>query len=182
MTSPASLRRSSLIVRVATGVSTLAAAVWLGGILVLGAIVAPIVFHEVPAPTSADAMTHVFLRFDKVALVALLVAAVAEAVAGRMVPPRSGVETARLVLGALAGVLAVVQASWLSPTIADLHAQGAIRGLGALGEALEVFHHRSELCGKTEVLLLLGFIALAPFRGVGEKIQSRGTDSSVEVG
>jgi hypothetical protein len=174
--------KPSVVVRIATGVSTLAAAVWLGGILVLGAIVAPIVFHEVPAPTSADAMTHVFLRFDRVALVALLVAAVAEAVAGRIAPPRSALETARLVLGALAGVLAVVQASWLSPAIADLHAQGAIRGLGALGEALEVMHKRSELCGKTEVVLLVGFLVLAAFRGPAEKIQSRGTDSSGEVG
>ena len=57
--------KSWLVVRIATAISTLAAAVWLGGILVLGAIVAPIVFHEVPAPTSADAMTHVFLRFDR---------------------------------------------------------------------------------------------------------------------
>jgi len=156
--------KSSVLVRVATGVSTLAAAVWLGGILVLGAIVAPIVFHEVPAPTSADAMTHVFLRFDKVALIALLVVAVAEAVAGRIAPPRSRVETVRLVCGALAGVLAVVQASWLSPAIADLHAQGAIRNLGPLGEALEVMHKRSELCGKTEVFLLVGFLVLGAFR------------------
>ena len=174
--------KPSTVVRVATGVSTLAAAVWLGGILVLGAIVAPIVFHEVPAPTSADAMTHVFLRFDRVALVALLVAAVAEAVAGRIAPPRSALETARLVFGALAGVLAVVQASWLSPAIADLHAQGAIRGLGALGEALEVMHRRSELCGKTEVFFLVGFLALAAFRGQPEKIQSGGANSSGDVG
>jgi hypothetical protein len=174
--------KPSVIVRVATGVSTLAAAVWLGGILVLGAIVAPIVFHEVPAPMSADAMTHVLLRFDKVALVALLVAAVAEAVAGRIAPPRAALETGRLVFGALAGVLAVIQASWLSPAIADLHAQGAIRGLGALGQALEVMHKRSELCGKTEVLFLVAFLALAAFRGQPEKIQPRGTNSSAEAG
>lgn len=178
--------KSEVIVRVATGVSTLAAAVWLGGILVLGAIVAPIVFHEVPAPTSADAMTRVFLRFDRVALVALLVAAVAEAVAGRVAPPRSRLETARLVFGALAGALAVVQASWLSPAIADLHAQGAIRGLGPLGEALEVIHHRSELCGKTEVLFLVGFLVLVAARrgshGTAEKIHPSVDDSSHEVG
>lgn len=170
--------KSWLVVRIATAISTLAAAVWLGGILVLGAIVAPIVFHEVPAPTSADAMTHVFLRFDRLALVSLLVLSVAEAIAGRLAPPRSAVETARLVCGALAGALAVVQASWLSPSIADLHAQGAIRGLGALGEALEVMHRRSELCGKTEVFLLVGFLALAAFRTQPEKIQLDRSESS----
>lgn len=172
--------KSEVIVRVATGVSTLAAAVWLGGILVLGAIVAPIVFHEVPAPTSADAMTRVFLRFDRVALVALLVAAIAEAVAGRLAPPRSTLEMVRVVFGALAGALAVVQASWLSPAIADLHAQGAIRGLGPLGEALEVMHHRSELCGKTEAFFLVGFLVLVAVRrganGPAEKFHSDGPD------
>ncbi len=150
--------------RIATAASSLAAAVWLGGILVLGAIVAPIVFHEVPAPTSADAMTHVFLRFDRVALVALAVVGVAEAVAAAAAPPRTRLERLRLAAGALAGVLALVQATWLSPTIADLHAAGAIRGVGALGAALEVAHGRSEACGKSEVFLLVAFLGLTAFR------------------
>lgn len=156
--------------RIATGASTLAAAVWLGGILVLGAIVAPIVFHEVPAPTSADAMTHVFLRFDRVALGALAVVGIGEALASRFAPPSTRVEQARLAVAALAGVLALVQATWLSPTIADLHAQGAIRGVGPLGLALEVTHARSEACGKSEVFLLVAFVTLTAFRRYDRKI------------
>lgn len=150
--------------RIATAASLLAAAVWLGGLVVLGAIVAPIVFHEVTAPMSADAMTHVFLRFDRVALVALSVVGVAEAVAARSAPPRTWPERIRLASVALAGVLALVQALWLSPAIAELHAGGAIRGLGPMGDALEVMHRRSELCGKTEVVLLVSFLALSAFR------------------
>jgi putative copper export protein len=38
-------------------VQLLSIAVWAGGLLALGAIVAPIVFRTVPAPTSADAMS-----------------------------------------------------------------------------------------------------------------------------
>lgn len=150
--------------RIATAASSLAAAIWLGGIVVLGAIVAPIVFHEVPAPTSADAMTHVFLRFDRVALVALALVGVGEAVAARLAPPRTIVERVRLAAAALAGALALVQATWLSPTIAELHQRGAIRGLGELGLQLETVHRRSELCGKTEVVLLVVFLALGAFR------------------
>ncbi|CAN5456901.1 hypothetical protein BH09MYX1_BH09MYX1_52260 [soil metagenome] len=156
--------RPNLAASIATGVSLLSSALWLGGILVLGAIVAPIVLTEVPAPTSADAMTHVFLRFDRVAPFSLVVIGISEAIAGRLAPPRRRVEQVRLVAVAIAGALALVQALWLSPTISDLHQQGAIRGLGPLGLALEVAHHRSELCGKSEVALLAAFVVLSAFR------------------
>ena len=45
-------------------VALLAIAVWLGGLLALGAVVAPVVFSMVSMPASADAMTTVFRRFD----------------------------------------------------------------------------------------------------------------------
>lgn len=165
--------------KIATAASLLAAAIWLGGLVVLGAIVAPIVFHEVTAPMSADAMTHVFLRFDRVALVALIVVGVAEAVSARVAPPRTWPERVRLAAVALAGVLALVQALWLSPAIAELHAGGAIRGLGPMGDALEVVHRRSELCGKTEVFLLVAFLGLSAFRRYGaEKFRRHETDTA----
>ena len=75
--------------KIATAASLLAAAMWLGGLVVLGALVAPIVFHEVTAPMSAAAMTHVFLRFDRVSLVALIVVGFAEAVSARVAAPRT---------------------------------------------------------------------------------------------
>ena len=49
----------------------LAVAVWLGGLAALGAVAAPVVFSRVPWPSSADAMTIVFRRFDAVAMAAL---------------------------------------------------------------------------------------------------------------
>ncbi len=166
---PAATAGSPRGARVAAAVATLAAALWLGGLVVLGAIVAPTVFHEVPAPSSADAMTLVFLRFDKLAMSAAAVVALAE-VARRWLEHRQGVAasragTARLLVGSAAALLAVVQGAWLSPHIAALHLAGAIRGLGPLGEALNRYHGWSETCGKTESLLLVGYLVIAAALG-----------------
>src|SRR5579885_369781 len=105
------------VVRLVSGsLALLATGVWLGGILVLGAIVAPIVFREVPAPTSADAMTLVFTTFDKLAMTCAAIVAVAEVVRFRIDRPEKidRVDVARLVVIAFAGALAVVQGTWLS--------------------------------------------------------------------
>jgi len=60
-------------------VSSLAAAIWLGGLLALGAIVAPTVFHNVSYPENANAMTLVFRRFDLVAMACAAAALAGEA-------------------------------------------------------------------------------------------------------
>ncbi|HEY2370395.1 MAG TPA: DUF4149 domain-containing protein [Polyangiaceae bacterium] len=145
----------------AVSLAFLATGVWLGGILVLGAIVAPTVFREVPAPTSADAMTIVFTTFDKLAMTCAAIIAVAEVVRFR-IDQRAvdKIDVARLAVIALAGALAVVQGTWLSPAIVALHRDGAIRGLGPLGERLDRIHAWSERCGKTESLLLLVLVVL----------------------
>jgi hypothetical protein len=146
---------------VAGSLALLATGVWLGGILVLGAIVAPTVFREVPAPTSADAMTLVFTTFDKLAMTCAAIVAVAEVVRYRIDRrPVTAIDVARLAVIAVAGALAVVQGAWLSPTIVALHRDGAIRGLGPLGERLDHFHAWSERCGKTESLLLIVLVVL----------------------
>ena len=151
------------VVRLASGaLALLAAGVWLGGLLVLGAIVAPVVFREVPAPGSADAMTIVFTTFDKLAMMCAAIVAVAEVVRFRIDRPTkiTRVDVARLAIIATAGALAVVQGTWLSPAIVALHRDGAIRGLGPLGERLDRIHAWSERCGKTESLLLLVLVVL----------------------
>ncbi len=143
-----------------SAVSFLAAAVWLGGILVLGAVVAPIVFHMVHAPDSADAMTTVFLTFDKVAMSSAVVIALTEAARSRFGPIRR-VDLARLASVMTAFALAFIQGLLLSPKIAELHTQGAIRNVGELGLQLETTHKWSELCGKTESFALVVFVVLA---------------------
>jgi hypothetical protein len=153
---------SAAIRLAAAALALIATGVWLGGILVLGAIVAPIVFREVPAPTSADAMTLVFTTFDKLAMTCAAIVAVAEVVRFRIDRPEKigRIDVARLSIIALAGALAVVQGTWLSPAIVALHGSGAIRGLGPLGERLDVIHAWSERCGKAESLLLLVLVVL----------------------
>lgn len=131
-------------------VSGLAVAVWLGGLLVLGAVVAPTVFRNVPAPYAADAMTLVFRRFDRVALVASGVAIVAEALRARRSPA--------LALLVVAAALAAVEAIHFSPAIEALHRGGAVRGLGAAGAELDSIHHWAERLAKAEVFALIGFV------------------------
>jgi uncharacterized membrane protein len=137
----------------------LALALWLGGLVVLGAVVAPTVFRIVPAPTSADAMTVVFRRFDVIAMGAAAVALVSEVLLARgRRTTRS--DLARVAAIVIAAVLAIVEALWLSPAIAALHRAGAIRGLDAPGLELERLHHLAETAAKGELLLLLAVVVL----------------------
>ena len=146
---------------VVTGVAImqlLAIAVWAGGLLALGAIVAPIVFRVVPAPTSADAMTLVFRRFDGVAMACAAVALVAEAGFAARGGKVNRLDFARAAVLVVAAGLAITIGAWLSPGISELHQAGAIRGLGAPGQALERLHHLAESLAKLElVCLLVGF-------------------------
>jgi uncharacterized membrane protein len=142
-----------------SALSLVAAAVWLGGIVVLGAVVAPTVFRIVHAPDSADAMTTVFLTFDKIAMSAAVVIAVTEVLRSRMGPVRR-VDLARLSTAVVASGLAFAQGLWLSPRIAELHAHGAVRNVGELGQRLESVHRMSEFCGKTESVALVVFLVL----------------------
>jgi putative copper export protein len=154
-----STRGRRLVDQVATVVAVIAAGAWLGGLLVLGAIVAPVVFHTVPAPTSADAMTIVFRRFDGVAMACGAVLAVAEVVRVRT----SGVDrrvATRVALAAVAVAVGLVMGLWVSPEIARLHELGAIRGLDPLGERLDAVHNWATRLGKVEAIALIGVITL----------------------
>lgn len=145
--------------RIAAVVAVVAAGAWAGGLLVLGAIVAPVVFQNVPAPTSGDAMTIVFRRFDRVAMACGAALAVAEVVRARA----SGVDrrvAARIALAAVAVAASLAIGLWASPEIARLHQEGAIRGLGPLGERLDAVHDWASRLGKVEVLALVAVITL----------------------
>jgi hypothetical protein len=142
-------------------VQLLALAVWAGGLLALGAVVAPIVFRVVPAPTSADAMTLVFRRFDAVAIACSAVALIAESVFALRGGKVTRVDVARGVCLVGAAGLAITIGAWLSPSIADLHHAGAVRYLGEAGRALERLHRLAETLAKMELVLLLAGFALS---------------------
>ncbi|HZU85380.1 MAG TPA: DUF4149 domain-containing protein, partial [Polyangiaceae bacterium] len=141
-------------------VSLLAVALWLGGLVALGALAAPVVFSVVPLPTSADAMTIVFRRFDVVAMACAAVVLATEAARVLARLPFARADHARAVASAAAGALAVFGGTSVSPRIAALHAAGAVRGVGVSGTELARLHDVAEWCGKGEVILLVVVLAL----------------------
>lgn len=159
MTAP----RTAIDPRVRVAVATiyvLAIAAWAGGLVVLGAIVAPTVFRNVPAPSSADAMTLVFRKFDGVAMTSAAIALVAEATLFLKDGKATRLDLVRGAAAVVAGVLAIVVGAWLSPGISELHRNGAIRGLNDAGIALERLHRLAEIAGKGQLALLLVVLVL----------------------
>lgn len=162
MSAPVRLRVPSSL----DGVTMLAVSLWLGGLVVLGTVVAPTVFRNVPPPYGADAMTLVFRRFDRIAMAAGVIGTVAEVV--RLVRARrtsragttsmAWLDWARGAMITAAATLALAQGLSLSPTIEGLHRSGAVRGVGAQGQALDVVHHWAERSGKAQVGLLLAYL------------------------
>lgn len=143
--------------------STLAlllAGAWAGGALVTGALVAPVVFHRVPAPTSGDAMTEVFMRFDRAALAIAATLVFTEVALALLRKPLLRTDVARLLLAiALVGLI-VAEASWVSPSIAALHQAGAVRGIGPGGAEIEHLHVVAKRIGMAEVLALVALVGL----------------------
>lgn len=136
-------------------VQLLALAVWAGGMLALGAIVAPIVFRVVHAPASADAMTLVFRRFDSVAITCAVIALVAEAAFAMRGGKITRLDVVRGLCLVVAAGLAITIGAWLSPGIAELHRGGAVRHVGEAGMALERLHRLAEALAKIDMALVL---------------------------
>jgi hypothetical protein len=147
-------------VPVVAAIYLLALALWLGGLVVLGAIVAPTVFRIVPAPSSADAMTVVFRRFDVIAIAAGVVALVSEALFAFRGPKPKKRDLVRALSALIACAIAVTEGLWLSPAIQALHRDGAIRGSGPDGMELERLHHLAETLAKGELVLIVIVFAL----------------------
>jgi hypothetical protein len=146
--------------RAASALALVALAVWLGGLVVLGAVVAPTIFTLVSMPASADAMTMVFLRFDVVAMSCAAVVLTTEALRAVGRVPFARVDHARAGVSVLAAAAAVYEGASVSPRIAALHAAGAFRGRGAEGIELDRLHHWAETLGKAEVILLVAVVVL----------------------
>ncbi len=160
-----SAKRRDLIDRAAGTVGAIAAGTIAGGMLALGACAAPAVFKLAPAPFSGTAMGDAFARFDRLAIGAACVALAAEVVRtflARGSRPSIGARIRRLSGIALAGCTAVMGLS-LSPSIIDLHLEGAQRGQGELGAKLDAIHKRAETVGKLEVALGFALVGLHLF-------------------
>jgi hypothetical protein len=154
------IRSALLVRRIAASVGLLAVAVWLGGLVALGAVAAPIVFALVSFPQSADAMSMVFRRFDAVAMTCAAVVVATEAARVLSGPRPARVDQARGLASLLAAAAAVVEGVSVSPRIAALHAAGAIRGADAPGLELARLHDLAESLGKSELALLAAVVVL----------------------
>jgi hypothetical protein len=141
-------------------VALLAVSVWLGGLVALGAVAAPVVFSIVPWPSSADAMSVVFRRFDTVAMISAAIVLATEAARAVVRLPFGWLDHGRALASALAAGAAVIEGVAISPRIAALHAAGAIRGVDAPGLELAHLHNLAETCGKAELVLLAVVVAL----------------------
>jgi hypothetical protein len=161
----AHLARREGLDRTAAALAVLAAGIWVGGMIGLGACAAPFVFRLTPSPFSGDAMGAAFLRFDQVVLgcaVSLLGAEVVRTWASGRQGARPLARARRLIAVALA-VAATYGGLALTPRIVGLHQAGAHRGVGLLGEELARAHGRAELLGKLEIALAVVLIVLHVF-------------------
>jgi hypothetical protein len=147
-----------------------AIALWAGGLVTLGAIVAPTVFGIVPAPSSADAMTVVFRRFDMIAMTCAVLTLISEALLAWRGGKSTRVDSVRALAVVVASGLAILEGTYLSPAIQALHRDGAIRGLNEGGVALERLHKFAETTAKAELILLVVVLLLIVTRSTRPQI------------
>ena len=155
---------------IASFITIAALALWLGGMLTLGAVVAPVVFSVVPLPSSADAMTVVFRRFDAIAISCAALVLFCELWRVNVTKKLSRMDLVRGAALVLAGLLALYEGIVVSPRVEDLHRAGAVRGVGDLGAQLESAHALAEAISKSEALVLVIFILLYAIRSASPRV------------
>lgn len=151
--------------RVAAAVAVLGAGVLVGGMVALGACAAPFVFRMTPAPFNGDAMAAAFARFDTIALgiaaVLLACEVVRTFVGGRR--GRTLAARARRISAVLLAMSVAYVGMVVTPRISQLHRDGAARGVGSAGEALDRVHRHAETFGKAELALAVAIGLLHVF-------------------
>ncbi len=161
-----SAARRHLVEKGAASLAVLAAGVWVGGMIALGACAAPFVFRITPAPFSGDAMAAAFSRFDQIELGAAVLILGAEVTRTWAAGPKQSRKRSARVRRLLAVVMAAAAAYAglsLTPHIVELHKAGARRGQGPEGEELERTHKRAEAVGKAETIMGVALIGLHVF-------------------
>jgi hypothetical protein len=155
--------------------SALAATFWVFGMLTLGAIVAPVIFGAIGTQDAASAMVVVFRRFDRIILGCAAVVLACEATSAYLTRPLARLDQIRAAVAVVMAALGGWQALRLSPGIASLHEQGAIRGLGPLGLQLEALHSQATTLATVQLILGIVYVALLFAAGVRPARTSAGT-------
>jgi hypothetical protein len=70
------------------------------------------------------------------------------------------VYTAQFVLALTLLMLVLIEARLVGPSIAELHAQGAVRGIAELGARLDAFHVWAKRIGTVELILTVLYVGL----------------------
>jgi hypothetical protein len=153
----------ALVDRIAATIAVVAAGVWVGGMVALGACAAPFVFRLTPAPFSGDAMGAAFARFDQIALGAAVVLLGAEVARTWAAGARGVAARGRRLTAVLMAACAAYLGLSLTPHINQLHRDGALRGVGPVGAELDRIHHVAEAVGKAETALGVLLVALHVF-------------------
>jgi hypothetical protein len=150
-----------------------------GGLLAIGAIVAPTVFRS-GISAAADLMTTIFTRFDRVAVALVVLALIAEAVSVAMRgAPLDRLRIARGALVILFSLSVGVQSGYLSPTIARLHTEGVRRYEGPRGIEFDRVHNWSSRVGKVAVSLAIAAVVAVLLDRARQ--ESRSGDRSVDA-
>ncbi|MCC6526788.1 MAG: DUF4149 domain-containing protein [Polyangiaceae bacterium] len=157
--------RRDVVETVAAAIAVLAAGIWAGGMVALGACAAPFVFELTPYPASGHAMGAAFARFDSIAIgcaVVLLGAELLRSWVARRRRPTLWSRLRRLVAIGMAACAAFIGLR-LTPHINELHQAGVRRNVGPEGVELESTHKQAEMLGKIEVGLAPLLVALHLF-------------------
>lgn len=149
------------LTRVTRQLEALALAIMAGGMLALGAFVAPAVFHTLPLAQAGPLMTGLFRQFDVVLLVGLVIVVLCEVV--RVLRAGVGsVLSVRVRLG-LVCVLVLLN-TWslgvLHPKIEAWQVAGVQRGVGPEGKAFDGDHKQSEAVYKAQFWVASGVLLL----------------------
>lgn len=145
---------------VAEVVATLCVALWLGGMLALGAFAAPEVFGQLERDVAGSVMGTIFAKFDRMVLVLACVLIAAEGVRVFIDGARGKLALARLASMVLLIGLALTSALWLGPSINELFAQGVRRGVDEAGADMERLHNLATTLGKVAMVFATAWIAL----------------------
>lgn len=158
-------RIQAIVERVAATLGVLAAGLYIGGLVALGACAAPVVFRVVPTPFAGEAMGAAFARFDQMAIGACVVALGSEIARTWAAGPSGRTIAARIrrFCAILMALCATYVGMALTPRIGELHRAGVRRDETPQGRVLDAIHHRAETVGKAGILFAASFVALGIF-------------------
>lgn len=140
--------------RIADVLEHLGLAVLIGGMLALGAFVAPTLFHHLPLQQAGQMMTMIFRRYDMVILAGILMLVAGECLRLLVLGlPTFIIARLRLLLVMLLTGIAVFSLWRLHPQLEAYQRQGVTRGIGIAGQQFDRMHRQSETLYKTQMLL-----------------------------